>query len=131
MTNERFLLDTNVVLLALTRPKSLSPPARKAVAAGPNVLSVIVYWEVMLKAMKGTLTVGHPRTWWLDALDMLAATVLPLESKHIERVHDLPAIHKDPFDRMLIAQASAETCVLVTTDGEIPKYKTRHIRVIS
>ena len=42
----------------------------------------------------------------------------------------LPPAHKDPFDRMLIAQASAESCLLVTTDREILKYKTKHIRVI-
>jgi PIN domain nuclease of toxin-antitoxin system len=130
MTNERFLLDTSVVLLALTKPASLSPRVRKAVAAGPNVVSTVVYWEVVLKVMKGTLIVGHPRAWWLDALDMLGATTLPVVPKHIDHVHDLPAIHKDPFDRMLIAQASAEGSVLVTTDREILKYKAKHIRVI-
>ena len=131
ITADRFLLDTNVVLLALTRPASLSARAKKAVLAGPNVLSVIVYWEVVLKVMKGTLVVGHPRTWWLDALDMLAATVLPVGPKHIDRVHDLPAIHKDPFDRMLIAQSFSEGFTLVTMDREIPKYRTRQIRVIN
>jgi PIN domain nuclease of toxin-antitoxin system len=130
MTSERFLLDTNVVLLALRDPASLSPRARKAILAGPNVLSTVVYWEVVLKVMKGTLTVGHPRAWWLDALDMLAATALPVGPKHVDLLHDLPSIHKDPFDRMLIAQASADGCTLVTTDREIPKYKTKHIRVI-
>lgn len=130
MTNNRFLLDTNVVLLALTQPSDLSARARGAILAGPNILSVVVYWEVVLKAMKGTLIVGYPRAWWGDALDMLAATALPVEPKYIDRVHDLPPIHKDPFDRMLIAQAAAEGCALVTTDREILKYKTRHIRVI-
>jgi PIN domain nuclease of toxin-antitoxin system len=131
MANERFLLDTNVVLLALTKPASLSPRVRKAVVAGPNVLSAVVYWEVVLKVMKGALIVGHPHAWWLDALDMLAANTLPVEPKHIDRLHDLPAIHKDPFDRMLIAQASTEGCVLVTTDRTILKYKAKHIRVIA
>jgi len=131
MTNDRFLLDTNVVLLALTRPALLSAQARKAVVSGPNVLSAVVYWEVVLKVMKGTLVVGHPRAWWRDALDMLAATALPVEFKHVDGVHDLPAIHKDPFDRMLISQASAEGCVLVTTDQEILKYKSRSIRVVA
>jgi len=73
MTNDRFLLDTNVVLGALSRPTSLSAGVRKAVLAGPGVLSVIVYWEVVLKVMNGTLIVGNPRAWWLDALDMFPA----------------------------------------------------------
>jgi PIN domain nuclease of toxin-antitoxin system len=129
MTSERFLLDTNIVLQALGRPASLTARARKAVITGPNVLSAVVYWEVVLKVMKGTLIVGHVRSWWQDALDALAATVLPVEPKHIERIQDLPSIHKDPFDRMLIAQAAVEGYVLVTADREIPKYKTKHIRV--
>ena len=131
MTSERFLLDTNVVLMALSRPASLSLRVRKVLLDGSNILSVIVYWEVMLKVMKGKLIVGQPRAWWLDALDMLAATVLPVGPKHIDCVHDLPAIHQDPFDRMLIAQAFTEGCVLVTTDKEILKYKTKQIRVIA
>ena len=91
-----YLLDTNVVLHALGRPASLSSQARRAIQAGPNVLSVIVYWEVLLKVSKGALLVGHPRSWWLDALDILVASPLPIGPRHAEHVHDLPAIHKDP-----------------------------------
>ena len=130
MKNERFLLDTNVVLRALKRPASLSPRVRKAIVDGPNVLSVVVYWEMVLKVMKGLLIVGYPRAWWPDALDMLAATALPIDPAHIDQVHDLPAIHKDPFDRLLIAQALVEDCTLVTTDREMHKYKSKRLRVI-
>ena len=130
MKNERFLLDTNVVLRALKRPASLPPRVRKAIVDGPNVLSVVVYWEIVLKVMKGHLIVGYPRAWWSDALDMLAATALPIEPAHIDQVNDLPAIHKDPFDRLLIAQALVEGCTLVTTDREMHKYKSKRLRVI-
>ena len=61
MSGDR-LLDTNAVLLALTDPSLLCPAVRAAVFAGPNVLSVVVYWEVLLKSMKGLLDVGDPRT---------------------------------------------------------------------
>ena len=126
-----YLLDTNLVLIALTRPTDLSRSARKAILTGPNVLSVIVYWEVVLKVMKGALIVGQPRAWWLDALNMLAATTFPLMPDHVAGIHGLPTIHKDPFDRALIAQASAEGLALVTTDREIPKYRSRQFRVIT
>jgi PIN domain nuclease of toxin-antitoxin system len=129
MKNDRLLLDTNVVLLALTMPSSLSGRVRKAIVDGPNVLSAVVYWEVVLKATKGSLRVGYPQAWWGDAVDMLAATPLPITPKHIDRIYDLPPIHKDPFDRMLLAQAMAEDCLLLTTDREILKYKTKHLRV--
>ncbi len=104
---------------------------RKAILAGPNVLSTIVYWEVVLKSMNGTLDVGEPRTWWGDALEQLAATPLALRPEHVTEVYALPPIHKDPFDRILIAQASVEDLTLLTTDGEIPRYASKRVRVVS
>jgi len=98
--------------------------------SGPNVLSVLSYWEVMLKSMKGRLDVGDPRAWWFDALDQLAATPLPLRPQHIAAVYALPPIHKDPFDRMLIAQAAAEGLALVTTDKEIARYASKTLHVV-
>jgi PIN domain nuclease of toxin-antitoxin system len=93
-------------------------------------LAPLSTWEVVLKATKGTLIVGQLRAWWLDTLDMLAATALPLTADHVAKVHELPVIHKDPFDRVLIAQASVEGFTVVTTDREIKKYASKHIRVI-
>jgi PIN domain nuclease of toxin-antitoxin system len=126
-----FLLDTSAVLIALTYPDRLSTRVRKAILAGPNVLSAIVYWEVVLKSMKGALDVGDPRTWWMDALEQLGATPLALRPEHVAEVYALPPIHKDPFDRILIAQAGVEDLTLLTTDGEIPKYAGKGIRVVS
>lgn len=76
--------------------------------AGPNVMSVISYFEVVLNAVKGKLDVGDPRVWWETALADLAATAMPLRPAHVAGVLDLPAIHNDPFDRALIAQATVE-----------------------
>lgn len=125
-----YLLDTNATLIALTEPALLAPGVRGAILSGPNILSVVVYWEVMLKSMKGTLKVGDPRAWWWDALDQLAATPLALRPEHIAGIYDLPPIHRDPFDRVLIAQATIEELALVTTDGEIPRYTSERLRVI-
>ncbi len=124
------LLDTCTALLALVDPDALSPAARKAILAGPNVLSVVTYWEVLLKSMKGTLEVGDPRAWWFDALEQLAATPLVLRPPHIAGVYGLPPIHNDPFDRVLIAQAMAEGLALVTSDGEIARYASKGLRVV-
>jgi PIN domain nuclease of toxin-antitoxin system len=125
-----YLLDTNVALIALTEPAALSPAVRDALLGGPNVLSVVAFWEVLLKSMKGNLDVGDPRIWWLDALEQLAATPLALRPEHIAAVYGLPAIHQDPFDRALIAQASVEDLELVTTDAEIPRYASARFRVV-
>jgi PIN domain nuclease of toxin-antitoxin system len=124
------LLDTHTAIWALNTPELLTVSARKAVLAGPNVLSVVSYWEVMLKSMKGKLDVGDPRAWWFDALEQLAATPLLLRPQHVAGVYALPPIHKDPFDRMLIAQATAEGLALVTNDGEIARYASKTLRVV-
>jgi PIN domain nuclease of toxin-antitoxin system len=84
----------------------------------------------MLKCMKGTLDVGDPRAWWLDALDQLAATPLLLRPQHIAGVYGLPPIHKDPFDRILIAQAAAEGLALVSMDDQIARYASKSLRVV-
>jgi PIN domain nuclease of toxin-antitoxin system len=85
----------------------------------------------MLKSMKGSLEVGDPRIWWHDALDALAATPVAVRPEHVAAIFGLPPIHKDPFDRMLIAQAIVEELEFVTTDGEIPRYASARFRVVS
>jgi PIN domain nuclease of toxin-antitoxin system len=125
-----FLLDTNAVLFALGAPERLSPEARAAVKAGPNLLSVVSYWEVLLKSMKGKLDVGDPRTWWSDAVDQLAATHLALRAEHVAELFALPPHHQDPFDRILIAQAIAEKLTLITADAKFAHYRTAGLAVI-
>ena len=125
-----YLLDTHTAIWALDTPENLTVSARKAILTGPNVLSVVSYWEVMLKSMRGKLDVGDPRAWWFDALEQLAATPLPLRPQHVACVYGLPPIHKDPFDRMLIAQAAAEGLALVSMDGEIARYASRGLRIV-
>ncbi len=126
-----YLLDTNVALIALTDPDRLPAAVRTALLAGPNTLSVVSYWEVLLKSIKGTLDVGDPRTWWRGALDQLAATPLALRADHVAELHTSPPHHKDPFDRILIAQAIAEDLALVTLDAEIPRYASNRLRVVA
>jgi PIN domain nuclease of toxin-antitoxin system len=128
--SEGFLLDTCSILLALSDPDALTRAARNAILTGPNRLSVVSYWEVMLKSMKGTLDVGDPRAWWFDALDQLAATPLTLRPQHVSGVYALPLIHKDPFDRMLLAQATSEGLALVTIDAEMARYASKSLQIV-
>jgi len=81
--------------------------------------------------MKGNLIVGEPRSWWFDALDMLAATSLDLQPAHVAKVFSLPPIHSDPFDRILIAQAAVEHLTLITTDQTIQRYAGRNLKVLA
>jgi PIN domain nuclease of toxin-antitoxin system len=128
-----YLLDTNVALLSLARPEKISAAARAAIEQGPNVLSAVSYWEVVLKSMKGKLDVGEPRVWWTDALGQLAATPLPLRPDHVSRLGQLAKVatpHADPFDRILIAQALEEDLHLVSADAELGAYAGAGLRVV-
>jgi PIN domain nuclease of toxin-antitoxin system len=126
-----YLLDTGVTLVALKAPERLSPALSEVVARGPHWLSVLTYWEVVIKTTVGKLDVGDPRVWWEQAVEYLAARVLPVRPEHAAALCQLPLIHRDPFDRMLIAQAMAADLVLVTTDREIPKYASERLRIVS
>ena len=126
-----YLRDTNVMLIALTDAARLPAKVKRVLLRGPNVLSVVSYWEVLLKRMKGTLRVGDPRSWWQDAMEQLAGTPLALRPDHVSEIFTLPPIHKDPFGRVLIAQAAVEDFDLVTLDAEIPRYASARLRVIS
>jgi PIN domain nuclease of toxin-antitoxin system len=88
------------------------------------------YWEVVIKCMKGKLDVGDPRAWWIDALDQLAATPLILSPEHVGAMHGLPPIHRDPFDRILVAQATVEGLALVSRDSEIAQYASQNPQVV-
>lgn len=89
-----------------------------------------MYWEVVLKAMKGALSVDRLDSWWPDAIDQLAATALFLKPEHVSHLTALPSIHRDPFDRALIVQAMVEDLALVTIDAVIPRYARGRFRVI-
>jgi len=119
------------VLIALTVPDRLSSGILSAVERGPNVLSVVSYWEVVIKQMKGKLDVGDPRVWWDGALNLLLATPLPIRPGHVAGLWELLAIHQDPFDRMLVSQATAEDLTLVTMDAVIAGYGSKALSVLS
>jgi PIN domain nuclease of toxin-antitoxin system len=115
----------------MAEPERLSETARIAIESGGNVISVITYWEVMLKAIKGKLTgVGDPRSWWEASLSDFAATPLVLRPEHVAATYNLPLIHQDPFDRMLIAQATVERMVLLTTDELVSQYANEHLTIV-
>src|ERR1051325_9128580 len=101
-----YLLDTSIALLSLTSPERISDGIRRQMESEPIYVSVISYWEVLLKSSKGKLEVEDPRLWWAETLDKLSATALPLRPEHIAEICNLEPIHLDPFDRALIAQAT-------------------------
>ena len=125
--SEPHLLDTSTLLWALGSPERLSARARRLVDTGENIVSVASYWEVVIKAQKGTLTIPDLATWWSRASELTAARILPIRASHVTALAALPLLHRDPFDRILIAQAVAEGLRFVTGDDRIRAYPVRTI----
>lgn len=121
------LLDTSTLLWALGAPERLSPRVRRLVDTGENVISVASYWEVVIKTQKGLLTIADLATWWRRSAELMAARVLPIRASHVTALAALPMLHKDPFDRILIAQAVAEGLDFVTNDAPITEYPIRTV----
>jgi len=118
------LLDTHTVLWWLDRHEELSKQARAAIAdAGSTVfLSAVAVWEMRIKEAVGKLVLPDR---FQEVLAAQAFVDLPITIEHAHRVAELPPIHRDPFDRMLVAQAHCERFTIVTRDPEIPRYGVR------
>jgi PIN domain nuclease of toxin-antitoxin system len=81
----------------------------------------------VIKTQKGLLSISDLATWWRQATELTAARVLQIRASHITALAALPMLHKDPFDRILIAQAKAERLNLVTNDVPIATYPVQTI----
>jgi PIN domain nuclease of toxin-antitoxin system len=121
----RVLLDTHTFLwFALNDPK-LSVPAAREIANPANevLVSPASYWEIAIKISIGKYKLSMPyRDFWHDALNAYSINILPIELRHTERVVTLPFHHKDPFDRLLIAQSLTDNLPLVSADGRLDAY---------
>jgi PIN domain nuclease of toxin-antitoxin system len=116
------LLDTHAVYWWLNDGPRLGTAAREAILAAPAVVvSTVSIWEFAIK-----LSVGKLRFDLGDALDQITRDGferLPVEDRHCRRYADLPALHRDPFDRMLAAQALEEGLTFMSDDRHLPLYR--------
>ena len=111
----RLLLDTHALLWWLADDAALAQAARAAIADGGNevFVSAASAWEIAIKHELGKLDVPQDLT---EAIDSAAFTGLPITIEHARLAGALSPHHRDPFDRMLIAQAQAESLTIVTRD---------------
>jgi PIN domain nuclease of toxin-antitoxin system len=120
----KFLLDTHILLWAAGAPRRLSAKARRLLDDGENILlfSPASLWEVAIKRGLGRNDfVVEPRLLRRGLLEN-GYEELPVRSEHAVAVADLPPLHKDPFDRMLIAQSRVEGLTLLTSDPLVAGY---------
>lgn len=120
----RLLLDTHVLIWAVSDPERLSAAARAAILDAKNGLlaSHVSLWELALKTQSQPGAIPPLATVVADVERAGVRAWVAIQPVHIFAVPELPPIHRDPFDRLLIAQARHEGLTLVTRDSEIQKY---------
>ena len=121
----RLLLDTQVFIWLIAGSPRLSRTAADLLAAPENRLyfSHASIWEMQIKFQLGKLPLdADPVTGARHAADQGFCELLPIALDHVAGLAELPAVHRDPFDRMLVSQARAEGLTLVTADADIPRY---------
>jgi PIN domain nuclease of toxin-antitoxin system len=124
------LLDTHAFLWWITDDPCLSSHVREIIADGDNelFLSAASGWEMAIKAKLGKLHLpDNPESFVLDQLAINAIESLPVQMGHALRVYALPEHHRDPFDRMLVAQAQSERIPILTADPLIAQYAVKVI----
>jgi len=118
------LLDTHLLLWAAGQPEKLSPAAREMIAEPRNELwfSAASLWEITIKRGLGRADFRADPHLLRRGLVENDYTELPITSTHVMATAHLPPIHKDPFDRVLIAQAQSEGALLITCDDVVARY---------
>src|SRR3954471_17044085 len=121
----RFLIDTHCWLWAVRSPDRLSPAATAMIENRDNkvILSVVSSLEIAIKASIGKLHLSEPaHDFVYSQMAVLSMTSLPVYVSHSLRVGELPHYHRDPFDRLLVAQCQIERLPLMTADEAITAY---------
>jgi PIN domain nuclease of toxin-antitoxin system len=122
----RFLLDTHAILWFIAGNEKLSAPAKQAIETENEVFfSAASLWEIALKKNKGKLNIRRSLLSLSQYLISLGIDLFEISPVYLGSLQVLPDIHSDPFDRLLIATALSEDCVLITRDENIHKYNVQ------
>jgi PIN domain nuclease of toxin-antitoxin system len=126
----KYLLDTHTLLWWILNDAQLSPPCRGLIEDGANTIyfSAASAWEIAIKSQIGKLPLPEPPDRFLpERLKRHGFTPMPISVGHALRTYTLPLHHRDPFDRILVAQSEAEDAPILTADSLISQYGVRTI----
>ena len=122
----KVLIDTHVFLWILVSPKKLSSRARSIIESGDNhvLLSTASLWEIAIKEQVGKLSLPNPPERYLRRrIAESDIEMLPVSAQHALRLFSLPVHHKDPFDRIIVAQSQEEDIAIITADAVMRRYE--------
>ncbi len=126
----KILLDTHTFLWWVAEDAQLSLKAKEIIANPDNEIyfSVVSAWEIIIKVGTGKLSLSEsPETYIPSRIASNQFGILPVQMPHILKINSLPNFHKDPFDRLLIAQSLVEDLSLMTIDNAIAQYPVKTI----
>lgn len=124
----RLLVDSHALVWAMLNDHRLSPRSRRAFREGTDELHVshVSLWELSIKITIGKLrTLGSSISYLRDECNEHGISVIPLRFDHILRAESLPLHHRDPFDRLLVAQALEEDLAILSSDSRLRQYSAR------
>jgi PIN domain nuclease of toxin-antitoxin system len=122
------LLDTHALLWALTDDSKLSERVRELLPHADTWLSVASLWEILIKTQSGKISLPQPTgPFLMSKLQLNGVRLLHIKPDHVLRVESLPNHHRDPFDRILIAQSLEEKLPVVTADRIFARYPVQLI----
>lgn len=125
-----YLLDTNILLWVFENHPKLSKSSHKILQDPANTfyVSIVSLWEIAIKLSIGKLSLGQSLDDIINKLDQQNVIILPISIKAVKSVKDLPYHHRDPFDRILVAQAQVDDLIVMTNDKKFEEYGVKLVR---
>lgn len=121
----RLILDTHTLIWSVDDPSKVSSAAMAAMTdpTSERFISAATIWELAIKVGQGKLTLSLPYREWIErAIDDLDLAILPITVEYGERQAQLPDHHRDPFDRLIVAQALVDRFRVVSIDAQLDAY---------
>lgn len=124
-----YLLDTNALLYFLYDSTKLSNKASDIIYRDNEKIHVSIasFWEIAIKSSIGKLVIKSSISKIAETCEKEQFEILSIKPLHLDNIRQLPKIHGDPFDRLIISQAMTENLVIITKDGTIPQYDIKTI----
>ncbi|MEM1406850.1 MAG: type II toxin-antitoxin system VapC family toxin [Bacteroidota bacterium] len=121
----KILIDTNVLIWWFRNDRRLTKSLISIIQQSNVTVSIISYWEILIKMQTGKLEMPLK---FMEAMEDSSFDLLNLEPSHLNYLTNLDLYHRDPFDRIIIAQAISENLSIITSDGTFEKYPVNIIK---
>lgn len=122
---KKILIDTNVLIWWFRNDRRLTKSLISIIQQSNVTVSIISYWEILIKMQTGKLEMPLK---FMEAMEDSSFDLLNLEPSHLNYLTNLDLYHRDPFDRIIIAQAISENLSIITSDGTFEKYPVNIIK---